>query len=100
MFYNTTGAHKPGPIWINGSATVDLRAPTEGAYASVLFFQDHDMPGTKPNQLAGTAELAIVAPLLLFILIGTVDLGPAAYEAIDIENAVHAGRRETTLRVD
>ena len=24
MFYNTTGAHKPGPIWVNGSATVDL----------------------------------------------------------------------------
>jgi len=49
---------------------------------------------------AALVELAIVAPLLLFILIGTVDLGPAAYEAIEIENAAHAGRRETTLRVD
>jgi len=36
-------------------------------------------------------ELAVVLPLLLVGVLGMVDLGRAAFEAIEIENAAHAG---------
>ena len=40
---------------------------------------------------AAMMEMAVVSPLLIVILIGMVDLGRSAYEAIEIENAAHAG---------
>jgi Flp pilus assembly protein TadG len=36
-------------------------------------------------------ELAVITPLLLIVAVGLTDLGRAASEAIDIENAAHAG---------
>jgi len=36
-------------------------------------------------------ELAVVVPLLLVTLVGLVDFGRAAFEAIEVENAAHAG---------
>jgi hypothetical protein len=36
-------------------------------------------------------ELAVVVPLLLVTFVGLVDFGRAAFEAIEVENAAHAG---------
>ena len=36
-------------------------------------------------------ELAVVVPLLLVTFVGMVDFGRAAFEAIEVENAAHAG---------
>ena len=36
-------------------------------------------------------ELAVVLPLLLVTTVGLVDFGRAAFEAIEVENAAHAG---------
>ena len=36
-------------------------------------------------------EMAVVLPLLLVTTIGLVDFGRAAFEAIEVENAAHAG---------
>jgi len=37
------------------------------------------------------AELAVVLPLLLVTTVGLTDFGRAAFEAIEVENAAHAG---------
>lgn len=45
-FYNTTGTGGYAPITLNGSATVNLSAPTSGTLAGILFFQDRSIPAT------------------------------------------------------
>ena len=45
-FYNTTGSGGYGAIALNGSATVNLSAPTSGTLAGILFFQDRSIPST------------------------------------------------------
>jgi Flp pilus assembly protein TadG len=45
-FYNTTGSGGYGAITLGGSATVNLSAPTSGALAGILFFQDRSIPGS------------------------------------------------------
>jgi hypothetical protein len=45
-FYNTTGSGGYGAITLGGSATVNLSAPTSGALAGILFFQDRSIPST------------------------------------------------------
>ena len=45
-FYNTTGSGGYGAITLAGSATVNLSAPTSGALAGILFFQDRSIPST------------------------------------------------------
>ena len=40
---------------------------------------------------AAIMEFAVVVPLLLVTTIGLVDFGRAAFEAIEVENAAHAG---------
>jgi Flp pilus assembly protein TadG len=36
-------------------------------------------------------EFSIVAPLLIFMLVGTIDAGTAIYRKMQVQNAVHAG---------
>jgi Putative Flp pilus-assembly TadE/G-like len=43
-FYNTTGTGGYGGITLNGNSTVNLSAPTSGALAGILFFQDRSIP--------------------------------------------------------
>jgi hypothetical protein len=45
-FYNTTGSGGYAAIVLNGSATVNLSAPTSGTLAGILFFQDRSIPGS------------------------------------------------------
>jgi len=45
-FYNTTGSGGYAAIVLNGSATVNLSAPTSGTLAGILFFQDRSIPST------------------------------------------------------
>jgi hypothetical protein len=45
-FYNTTGSGGYAAITLNGSATVNLSAPTSGTLAGILFFQDRSIPST------------------------------------------------------
>jgi hypothetical protein len=45
-FYNTTGNGGYGAITLNGSATVNLSAPTSGTLVGILFFQDRSIPSS------------------------------------------------------
>lgn len=47
----------------------------------------------RPRNQRGAAviEFAVIIPLLLFTLIGSVDVGRAVYEAIALSSAAHAG---------
>ena len=45
-FYNTTGTAAYAPITLNGNSTVNFSAPTSGALAGILFFQDRSIPST------------------------------------------------------
>jgi Flp pilus assembly protein TadG len=45
----------PGTISINGTSTVQLTAPTTGAYANMLFIQAANAPANNGNTINGTA---------------------------------------------
>ena len=55
--------------------------------------QRTDFASCGPRRQRGSAmmELAVILPLLLVTTIGLVDFGRAAFEAIEVENAAHAG---------
>jgi Flp pilus assembly protein TadG len=56
-FYNTTGSGGYGAITLNGSATVNLSAPTSGTLAGILFFQDRSIPSTgASSSIAGNSS--------------------------------------------
>jgi Flp pilus assembly protein TadG len=46
---------------------------------------------SQPERGSALAELAVILPLLLVTTVGLVDFGRAAFEAIEVENAAHAG---------
>jgi hypothetical protein len=50
-FYNTTGSGGYGAITLNGSATVNLSAPTTGPLTGILFFQDRSIPGSAAGSM-------------------------------------------------
>ena len=58
-FYNTGNTLYPyAPVAID-SANVTLKAPTSGALAGILFFQDRSIVSTVPNVLSGAFEGAL-----------------------------------------
>ena len=58
VFTSSTSPSAIGTVHINGGAAFDLRAPTSGYYAGVLFYQDQSAPG-------GTAEFNGGATMVL-----------------------------------
>ncbi len=55
-FYNTTGTGGYQPIALTGNTTVNFSAPTSGALAGILFFQDRSIPGSAAGStLNGTS---------------------------------------------
>jgi len=56
-FYNTTGSGGYGAITLNGSATVNLSAPTSGPLTGILFFQDRSIPsGGAASTITGNSS--------------------------------------------
>src|SRR5271156_2053571 len=45
-FYNTTGTGSYGAITLNGNSQANFSAPTSGALAGILFFQDRSIPSS------------------------------------------------------
>ena len=45
-FYNTTGTGGYGAITLNGNSQANFSAPTSGALAGILFFQDRSIPSS------------------------------------------------------
>jgi hypothetical protein len=61
--YNTGSALYPYmPIYMQNSPTVTLTAPTSGALAGILFFQDRSIVSTVTNILMGTLTGALYFP--------------------------------------
>src|ERR1700756_3320722 len=54
----------------------------------------------RDNQGAALVELALTAPLLLFITIGAAELGRIAYAAIEVESAARAGASYGAVNID
>jgi hypothetical protein len=55
LFYNTGTPSTYGGININGSATLNLSAPTTGPQAGILFFQNRAIPvGSAPSDIEGS----------------------------------------------
>ncbi len=86
IFTNTQtpfNSGKIGSFWANGSATINLSAPTSGTYAGVLMYQDPRTPA-KNNGLKITGnsdssfEGAIYAPTVEVTMIGNSDISGAA----------------------
>ncbi|MGB0034295.1 MAG: TadE/TadG family type IV pilus assembly protein, partial [Candidatus Acidiferrales bacterium] len=48
-------------------------------------------PTTKPEAGSAVLELAFLLPLLMLMLVGTIDLGRLAYMSIEVSNAARAG---------
>ena len=64
-FYNTsTGSGSSGyqPIVINGGSTLNISAPTSGAYEGILFYADRSMPSVN-NIINGNNASNIVGAL-------------------------------------
>jgi hypothetical protein len=61
-FYNTFGASSNGnksysPINIAANSSVDLRAPTSGNYAGILFFEDRSAPAQNDSYGGGSSAV-------------------------------------------
>jgi hypothetical protein len=52
-FYNTTGTGGYQGISLGGNTTSNFSAPTTGAYAGILFFQDRSIPSSDPGSTLG-----------------------------------------------
>lgn len=60
VFYNTASSgHTYKPVTINGGGHVSFTAPTAGALAGVLFFQDRSVKTTMQNSLASGRALVL-----------------------------------------
>jgi hypothetical protein len=64
MFYNTFGKTDHGqqtlsysPISINANSTVNLTAPTSGAYAGILFYDDRNAPASSDSYGGGSTAV-------------------------------------------
>jgi hypothetical protein len=64
MFYNTFGQTDHGgqslaysPININATSTVNLKAPTSGTYAGILFFDDRNAPASSDSYGGGSTAV-------------------------------------------
>ena len=63
MFYNTFGATTThgtlafGPINIGANSAVNLKAPTSGTYAGILFFDDRSAPASSANYGGGASAV-------------------------------------------
>jgi hypothetical protein len=56
-FFNTAqSGYTPGPVTVTGAGTVNLSAPTSGAYQGVLFFQDRNITYAAANAFANSAS--------------------------------------------
>jgi Putative Flp pilus-assembly TadE/G-like len=55
-FYNTTGSGGYQPIVINGNSTSNFSAPTAGALAGILFFQDRAISSGTGSTINGNAS--------------------------------------------
>lgn len=63
-FYNTgSTGHKYGGITITGSDNSSLTAPTTGALAGILFFQDRTIANPDASSITGTSGEAFVGAL-------------------------------------
>jgi Tfp pilus assembly protein FimT len=64
MFYNTYAAGYPyGPITFNNGTTETLVAPTTGAYAGILMFQDPTVSGGAASAFAGGTSANLTGAL-------------------------------------
>lgn len=52
-------------VTINGTATVDLQAPTSGTYAGMLFFGDRDTTSTNTSRFNGTADSKLTGAIYM-----------------------------------
>jgi len=65
-FYNTTGTGGYQPIALTGNATVNFSAPTSGAMAGILFFQDRSTPSTAAGSTLGGTSTSTYDGALYF----------------------------------
>src|ERR1700733_8654036 len=74
-FYNTTGSGGYGAITLNGNSQANFSAPTSGALAGILFFQDRSIPSSGASSTingnsASTFDGAIYFPTTLLTFNG------------------------------
>jgi hypothetical protein len=50
-------------VSMNGTATVNINAPTSGDYSGILFFGDRDSSGGQTNKFNGTADATLTGSL-------------------------------------
>jgi hypothetical protein len=63
-FYNSAASgYTYGPITFGGGAYIDFSAPTTGAMAGILFFQDRSVVGGSASSLAGGANVRLQGTL-------------------------------------
>lgn len=54
----------------------------------------------RDNRGAALVELALITPLFLTLMMGSVELGRVAYYSIEVENAARAGASYGTVNID
>jgi hypothetical protein len=74
-FYNTTGTGGYGAITLNGNSQANFSAPTSGALAGILFFQDRSIPSSAASSTingnsSSTFDGAIYFPTTLLTFNG------------------------------
>jgi hypothetical protein len=63
-FYNTANSqYSYKPITISGGATATLSAPSSGAMAGILFFQDRSISSSSQNQVTGASSTTLTGTL-------------------------------------
>ncbi len=67
IIYNTFNAtYSYGPIDFGGTTTIQLSAPTTGAWEGVLFFADRSAPSSVGNRIVGSPGVSFVNGALYF----------------------------------